>query len=1151
MSRKLAIIAFLMVVGCAAHGQVFSNIQNTSTNWGLCFKPSCDPGGSGTPTGFTQTFGASSVISISGPAFSDGLAFYQVNGSSNAIYFNSDFSVTVSSANAQAYEFDQYKFTGGTAYMFGTQCVIGAKWQVWSEGGHTWVDTPLSCSLTAGTPHHIKEAVHISGTLMSYDTLTIDGTTTILNVTEPSGPRAVPDAIGIQFQPDINSTGTALTMTLQNVNFSAQAASAAWAGIIDPSRANLDWSTAGIPEGIPNRTTNCATIAAYNGTAATINSAIASCPANQVVLLGAGTFNLTTGIDFANHSNVTLRGAGANQTFLVMTGHAGCQGTPTSSICVEDGSGNWPGGPQHTANWTAGYAKGTNVITLSSTANIVANQTVLILDQNNDTSDSGFIYVCETVGTCSQETPAGGERSGKAQEQLVLVTAVNGNNVTISPGLYMPNWSSTKSPGAWWSTQPVTMDGVENLSVDNNNNGGNSGVAFVNAYKCWMKGVRSMNAARNQVWIYASSRIVVRDSYLYNSKNHASQSYGIEPFMGSDWLAENNIFQLVTTPMQLNGAGSGGVIGYNFTIANEYTNTTGWLIAGLSWHAAGVDDILMEGNEVNAMVADNIHGTHSFTTIFRNQSIGNGTTVDCNGVACNSQTNAGQIYFGSRIFNFVGNVLGQQGYHTNYEDACPSGTNSQHSIWVLGYFGNGGSGNCDANVKSTMMRWANFDYVHNSAQFNNAEVPAGSTQFSNAIPATHTLPPSFYLPAKPSWWGTMPYPAVGPDVTGGTVDPSGMVYSNPARNCYFNVMGGSTTGTGGPFTFNPAACYAGAPVTPTVSLSPTSINFGNQTINTPSAPSTVTLTNTGSLSVSITSIALQTGTQYSVSSNTCSSTLGIGSSCTVGLTFTPTSTGAKTDSLVFTDSATGSPQSVALSGTGVVAAVPVVSLSSGSSGCGSSTVGAQVNCSTVTLTNTGTGPLSISSMTASSQFGVGSNCGSTLNAGSSCVITPTFTPAGTGAITGTVTITDNASGSPHHISLSGTGTAAPAPVVSLSSSSSACGSVNVGFTGSCPTVTLTNTGSATLNIASITPSGAAFGVTTTCGSTLFNGSSCTITPSFTPSGSGATSGSVSIVDNASGSPHVISLTGTGVTPSGSSNINVQGNIVVKGNVVLK
>ena len=165
-----------------------------------------------------------------------------------------------------------------------------------------------------------------------------------------------------------------------------------WSGIIDPARA-IDWGRGnqGVPGGIPNRTFNCATIAPYSGSAATINTAISACSRNAaalaagggVVNLQAGTFNLTSGIDFTGLSNVTLRGAGPDRTRLVFTGNASCNGY-NPSVCFHGSSSFWEGGGVSTVpfqtNWTAGYAPGTTQITLGNTAGLAVGQ-YLILDQ--------------------------------------------------------------------------------------------------------------------------------------------------------------------------------------------------------------------------------------------------------------------------------------------------------------------------------------------------------------------------------------------------------------------------------------------------------------------------------------------------------------------------------------------------------------------------------------------------------------------------------------------------------------------------------------------------------------------------------------------------------------------------------------------------
>ena len=104
----------------------------------------------------------------------------------------------------------------------------------------------------------------------------------------------------------------------------------------------------------------------------------------------------------------------------------------------------------------------------------------------------------------------------------------------------------------------------------------------------------------------------------------------------------------------------------------------------------------------------------------------------------------------------------------------------------------------------------------------------------------------------------------------------------------------------------------------TVSLSATSLWFGSEMVAATSASQQVTLTNTGGATLAITSIGL-TGANASsfVFANTCGSSLAAGANCTIHGHFTPVAAGALTAAVTITDSATGSPQSIALSGTGI------------------------------------------------------------------------------------------------------------------------------------------------------------------------------------------------------------------------------------------
>ena len=584
-----------------------------------------------------------------------------------------------------------------------------------------------------------------------------------------------------------------------------------WSGIIDPSRA-IDWSHAGMSGGIPNRTTICATLNP-GATSAQINAAIANCPANQVVYLNGGTYNIGSGITFAGHNSVTLRGAGADQTLLIFSGGDNCGGMG-GDVCVINTSGYYVGstavqpGAANAANWTSGYAQGTTQITLDNVAGLSVGS-IIVLDQANDTSDTGGIVICDALGVCRPTTEAaapgrvvnGVERN---QQQFVRVAAISGSTVTISPGLYASNWNSAKSPGAWWTGPQITMVGIENMTFDHTSStSATAGIYFFNAYNCWVTGVKDLNSNRNHVWLYQSAGIQVQNNYFYGVQGGGSQSYGVEAFMTSDDLIVNNIFHHITAALMM-GPSAGLVAGYNYETDSYYT-TASWLSPSISFHDAGAMLDLFEGNQFANFNADLYHGTTQLATFFRNQLNGSQSGKTNN-------TEVIDLWAYSRYMNFAGNVLGTPGYHTVYEDSSVATTGSPNtSIFLLGYSGVNESLTSgilyDTKVDTTLLRWGNYDVVTGAPRWNSSEIPAG-----NPVPSSHSLPASFFTASKPAWWGTMPWPAIGPDVSGGT-DPTGHAYDVPAKTCYNNT----TKDTNGILIFNASRCYqqAASPAPPT------------------------------------------------------------------------------------------------------------------------------------------------------------------------------------------------------------------------------------------------------------------------------------------------------------------------------------------------
>jgi hypothetical protein len=686
---------------------------------------------------------------------------------------------------------------------------------------------------------------------------------------------------------DYNSLKRHLIMTktiLSILLFSSCSFAQPWSGILDPSRAvNWQRSTVGVIGGIPTTYPACTTaqagttvpIAAYTGTAAAINTAASNCmsanPSGSYLLLGSGTFNLTTSIDITGGSNFILRGSGPTQTTLNFDGASGSGSG--SAIIVQGanltaGSGNVGSDvgstPQpcvtsapYCGSWTAGYALGATSITVSnlgSGGGGIHNGDLIMLDQANVTSDNGGFFACDTnsPAVCLWKPSPGGqigrEISGTyySQEQAVTVTAgcstactgTGPFTLTISPGLYGKAWN-TAAVGVWWGKGQNYL-GLESFTVNASSVAGDSSYKGITQFESvnngWVKNVRSIEANRNHVWILNSAHIEVRDSYFYGSSSGGSQSYGIEFFPGFDSLVENNIFQQVGAPFISSGAGN--VISYNFSRNGGASGAESYMGASYMAHDPGVMFNLFEGNQFyNGLFCDQTWGTSGLDTAFRNRLYG----LDYEGPTLASvQTNPFMIMSYCRGYNIIGNVLGTPGYHSGSNsiyEAYPTSSNPPVSTWsggtstqcnqaiyVLGW----GSGVCavvgsdpnsDPGVRNSLMRWGNYDTFNAAVQWSSTESSPGAVANINAnsTPATHTLPSSFYLSSTPSFFGSTPFPAIGPDVSGGS-GPGGYAYAIPSANCAFNIMSMPSDGSGSVLAFDANTCYYSSPSSPLVTV---------------------------------------------------------------------------------------------------------------------------------------------------------------------------------------------------------------------------------------------------------------------------------------------------------------------------------------------
>ena len=424
--------------------------------------------------------------------------------------------------------------------------------------------------------------------------------------------------------------------------------------------------------------------------------------------------------------------------------------------------------------------------------------------------------------------------------------------MTISTPLKHPNWRSSQSPVVWLS-QAMVQSGVEDLSIDASGASTHDVIDIMGCYQCWVSGLRILNAQTYGVNVLWSSNVLIQNNYFYNSRS--GDPYAIRFVTTGNCLVQNNIIQKVRAAVVFDMPDAGTVVAYNFVANSNVANDSTWPSFWL--HSAMDDFELFEGNVAYGFQFDDFHGSHLNTTAFRNFATG---WESCANGQCGSVTHkdyftmpVGYMSY-NRYGNIVGNVLGTAGYQNSYQ------TNDMaFSIYNLGN-GNGPVP-FDSLVASTSMRWGNYDVVTGTVRWcgnssdtgwstvcaGTSEIPTGINPHPNSLPTLgdtaagqRAMPPSFYLASKPRWFGAAPWPAIGPDVSGGNVGEctgalntpghfsglpatnssqckgtslgtgwAGHVNAIPAMNCALNVMGMPPDGTGGPLPFNAASCYSG------------------------------------------------------------------------------------------------------------------------------------------------------------------------------------------------------------------------------------------------------------------------------------------------------------------------------------------------------
>jgi len=333
------------------------------------------------------------------------------------------------------------------------------------------------------------------------------------------------------------------------------------------------------------------------------------------------------------------------------------------------------------------------------------------------------------------------------------------------------------------------------------------------------------------------------------------------------------------------------------------------------------------------------------------------------------------------------------------------------------------------------------------------------------------------------------------------------------------------------------------------------LNFGSGIVGLSSAAQTVQLANTGNSALDFTHVGFSSGntSDFVIDPNTTSCNFSValaaGRSCKIGFIFTPSAAGVRSAVLTITDDTIAGVNTIQLSGTGTTSAT----LKPGSFSFASTAVGASSAAQVATLSNTGQGVLSISSIalsgTGASSYSETTTCGTTLAIGASCTVSVVFKPKTTGTLTATVTVTDNAIGGKQTLTLTGVGAAAAAKP-SLAPTSLTLAPQAVGTASAPQTITLANTGKVALGVTSIKMTGTDAGdyaVANNCGGSVAAAGSCTITLTFKPTATGTRTASVS-VETSTGTP-TLAVTGTAVAAKPKVSLTSAANPVAASHTV--
>jgi len=450
--------------------------------------------------------------------------------------------------------------------------------------------------------------------------------------------------------------------------------------------AYTNWSMAGMQSvgGIPlSRSTQCgSTLTPSGGSDATaLTNAIAACPDGDVLMLGAGTFNIPLNATVLLNKGITIRGAGPGSTIISRTtgacpplshggGGTGCTANGTPFIVV---------GPEEFNNYVTSRNLATDAVAgsyslqVASATGFSVGQTVLLdelsgasyqPDRGNPGVPAARVWAAsdyrvqwmkhnssspaqggDDFGTneyptdsggagCyfnTGEAPGGTERCDRTTSEIKKIAAINGTTITFDSPITISYRVANTAQLSYYQMPFTSMAGIEDLTFD----GGNEGSLWFNtAQYSWAYNVECRHWEGDCIEMNGSFRVEVRRAYVHDCSypQPGGSGYGMGLSAGSsETLVWDSIVVIVDKDYVSQQAGAGSVVAYNFmdqaficcNNTNPADGNDGWVENGLNnAHYPGSHHALFEGNLTHQMGEDDTHGNAIYNTYLRNWSQG-------------------------------------------------------------------------------------------------------------------------------------------------------------------------------------------------------------------------------------------------------------------------------------------------------------------------------------------------------------------------------------------------------------------------------------------------------------------------------------------------------------------------------------------------